>query len=1010
MKKIIKVPTKHNIKKYINTNPENGLDSNEIVLRQKEFGFNEIKKIKTKNIFYLFMIQLKDLMALLLLFSGIIALILAFYYKFVLGQNEVIIFVQSAIIIGIVFLNSLFGAIQEFRSISSVKELNKLSSQKAKVLRNGIVNIIDSINITIGDIIIVEAGDLIPADAKLISSSFLRCNESNLTGESLPSEKNSNSHSSEFSALADKHDYIFSGCTVTNGRGTAIVYDIGNKTQIGRIANLLKKNNKIKTPLQLKLLKLGKYLGIVGIIITIFSFLFSIFVLEGIINNIKNANFKNIILSIPPSLILSISLATAAIPEGLSTVINIILAIGMKRMSEKNGLIKKLHAVETLGSTAVICSDKTGTLTMNKMKVVRMWTPNSKTELVPKDKLNKYQHKLIKFATLCTDCVIENSVGSNNHSVIGDPTEIAIVELALIKGYDDDEWDRDNKRLLDIPFDSNRKMMTSINKIDGKNIVIVKGAPDILFKNCRDYNLDIAKNINSKWSNKSIRVIGVAYKEFHGEIKKDMDSNFYEKDLRFLGLIGMIDPPRKEVKKAISECISAGIKPVMITGDHINVAKSIGRELGIYKKGDLAITGIDIDKISEKDLKENICKYSIFARVSPENKIRIIKAWQSINQVVAMTGDGVNDAPALQAADVGCAMGVTGTDVSKEAADMILIDDNFATIVASIKSGRGIYENIRRVTKFLLSSNLASILSIVLGMIVFYFVFDPKFLKWGEINLTQNIIKLEQKDINNLNNYFNKGMGFNTTLTTIQILITNIIIDTIPGIALGTQITSDDLMKIRPRSKYESIFDNGLIKDIFISGFITGIVTVFSFILGAYYAISNQEIGMKFYYGTTAAFITLSIGGVLRSLSISSKKSIFFTHIKYNKFIYLACFISLTIVCIVTLIPKISYIFGEGYSHSDIKNIVKNSDPDLFYKLNNGHSWANIYNYLFNKKNENCLMPAQIYLFSFVFTLIPFIYLEIEKFIKYKFFSKKIESKITEFKIIMPPNKKNIFF
>lgn len=978
-KKTIEVPSQKDYSQYLKTNPKIGLVQAEVLRRQKIFGFNELKKMKTRNFIAIFFSQLKDLMALLLLFAGFSALALAFWFQFEKGETQVLTFIQASIIIGIVFLNALFGAIQEHRSSTAVEQLQKISSQKTKVLRNKILTIIDSKQIVIGDIIVIEAGDSITADCRLLESSNLKCVESALTGESLPVEKDHEEISDLKSPIGDRINWIFSGCTAINGRATAIVEKIGNDTEIGKVAKLLSNKDNLKTPLQHKLHRLGKYLGIFGIIITLVSFIFSILVVEGLA---FSGEWNKFLDYFPPSLILAISLATAAIPEGLGTVVNIILSIGVKRMSEKNGLIKKLPAVETLGSTAVICSDKTGTLTLNKMTMVRMWTPFSQTETIPNGKLAKHEIDFLKYATLCTDCVIEDEEGKKR-TVIGDPTEIAIVELALKKGFDDDKWDADNIRIGDIPFDSNRKMMTSINQINGKKIVIVKGAPDVIFEKCKNFDKSIAKKIYDKWSDKAIRVIAIGYKEFHGELPEDLESEQFENDLIFMGLIGMIDPPREEVKSSIEQCAAAGIKPVMITGDHLNTAIAIATNLGIYHTKDLAITGVELDKISDKELKKTIHLYSVFARVSPENKIRIVKAWQSIDQVVAMTGDGVNDAPALQAADIGCAMGITGTDVSKGAADMILIDDNFATIVASVKSGRGIYENIRRVIKFLLSSNLASIISIVLGMIIFFFVFStrPGFGAWGAVDFYTD----DQNDA------INRVIGFQTTITTIQILLTNIIIDTIPGIALGTQRTSNDLMKVRPRSKYESIFADGLIKKIITSGVVSGFATIFAFVLGAHFAINQGAPGLRFYYGTVAAFIALALGGVFKSISISSNKSIFKTKWINNRWVYIACIPSILIIAFATLIPQISFVFGEGNSIGDVQ------------KFFNEEVWNDIEWALFKNKGSNTIVSFEVLLVAVAFSLIPFIALEIEKEINLRFFKKGIESKITEFKIIPRP-------
>lgn len=971
---------------YLDTNIKAGLSSTEVSERQKKFGLNALKKVKRKNIISLFFSQLKEIMSILLLVAGLFALGLTIYQNIQTpNEPDVLAYSQSSIILFIVFINAFFSATQEYKSNSAIEALQKMTSPKSKVLRDGKMNLIPSNELTIGDILFVEAGDLISADCLLIDASNLKCVESTLTGESMPVDKDHTKKSNSSSPIGSRLDHIFSGCNVINGRGTGIIIGIGNKTEIGKVAELLGNTDLLKTPLQHKLHKLGQRLGLFGIFITFISFIFSLLVIENVITN----GFE----SFPPSIILAISLATASIPEGLNTVVNIILAIGVKRMSDQNGLIKKLSSVETLGSTAVICSDKTGTLTMNKMTVVKMWVPKLKKEDVTTDKeekLSKEHLALLKYATLCTDCVIEETEEGN--ILIGDPTEIAIAEFAIHKGYDDDKWDEDYKRIDDIPFDSNRKMMTSINIINGKQIAIVKGAPDVLFSKCKNVNLKELKEINNKWSDNAVRVLAVAYKEIKGKLPKEIHSKDIENNLNFMGLIGMIDPPREEVKHSIQICKSAGIKPVMITGDHLNTAIAIAKDLGIMNDNDLAITGHHLDELSDEELLENIQKYSVYARVSPENKIRIVKAWQSLDQVVAMTGDGVNDAPALKAADIGCAMGITGTDVSKGAADMVLTDDNFSTIVSSVRAGRGIYQNIIRIIEFLISSNIASVISILIGMFLFYIIFeDPNTgLNWGRLsegmfgsfNLTADMAS-----------EINRQIKFQTTLTTIQILITNVVIETLPGIALGTQRTSDELMNFRPRSKYESIFANGLIGKIIILGFINGILTIIAFTLGAFIAIATGAPGLRFYYGTVASFLALALGCVSKSISISSNKFLLIEKFNHIKWVLIACFGSLIIVLISTIIPQVSSLFGERPELKFTGALASLTDIDK----------THILKIVFDSKTINDNVHGYVYLTGFGLAIVPLIILEIEKLIKIKFHeNKKIEDN-SKFKLIPKP-------
>ncbi|MGL4183756.1 MAG: cation-translocating P-type ATPase [Metamycoplasmataceae bacterium] len=966
---------------YLKTKIDQGLSSEEVEQRQKLFGLNSIKKDKQVSFFILFLRQLTELMSLLLLVAGILSLALSIYQQ-TRGEDVVLQYTQTAILLSIVFINSLFGSIQEIKSNNAIEELEKMTSSNAKVIRNGIITLINSNEITIGDILIVEAGDTIQADAMLLEVNNLQVIESILTGESNAIDKNLEKTEGDI-PLGDQKNKIFSGTNVINGRGVAIVVSIGNNTEIGKVAKLISDDkNKTKTPLQYKLHNLSKYLGIVGIIITILTFFFSLFIIE----NVVNEGFK----AVQPSLILAISLAAAAIPEGLNAVVNIILSIGVKKMSRKNAIIKKLPAVETLGSTSVICSDKTGTLTMNKMTITNLWAfKNNYVEKQNLIKLSKEQIELLKYAVLCTDA----SIDENNleETPVGDPTELCILELALKNKFSPITWDKEFPRITTIPFDSNRKLMTSINQIDDEFYVIVKGAPDVIFSKCKNIDDDTEiKKINNSWSNKAIRVLGVGIKKINKNNLNinNLDINEIENDLDFIGLIGMIDPPREEVKLSIKECISAGIKPVMITGDHLNTAVAIAIELGIITNPEIqkSITGTELNLLSDEYLKEHINDYSVYARVSPEDKLRIVKAWQANNQVVAMTGDGVNDAPALKAADIGCAMGITGTDVSKGAADMILTDDNFSTIIESVKSGRSIYESIRNIVKFLLSSNIAGIISIVLGMIIFYFVFEIG--NWGYLNeSTFNGVNITIDQANAINS----NIKFQTTLTTIQILINNIVIETLPGVALGIQENTSSLMNRRPRSKYESIFADKLIIKIFVTGIINGLLTILAFTLGVFVAIETGVPMLRFFYGNIAAFISLTIGGILKSISMSSKISIFKTKWGENKWVYLACFVSFAIILISTLIPPVASLFGERPVISE--ELIKNTNLSI-EQLNK---------IIFNNSTVNDMLNWELFLIGFSFGLIPLIILEIEKYFKNNYGSHKIISNITTFEIIPKP-------
>lgn len=988
-------PPSEELPDLLNSDPELGLSSKEAQKRLEKFGPNVLKKQKKQNFFVLFVKQLCEMMSILLLIAGLIALGLAIYQNIAEPTSNTIAlsYAQAGILLFIVIINGLFGSIQEAKSNNAIEELEKMSSPQAKVIRDSKMIMIDSSQIVLGDIMVVEAGDFIPADAKLIEASSLKCIESALTGESEPVEKNLNVIDDNV-PLGEQKNKIFSGTQVVNGRAVAVVIGTSNNTEIGKVADLLSDKEGSMTPLQYKLHKLGKMLGWVGIVITFLTFLFSLLVIEDVITTGFDA--------VQPSLILAVSLAAAAIPEGLSAVVNIILSIGVKRMSNKNALIKKLPAVETLGSTAIICSDKTGTLTMNKMTVVKLWVDGENEDF--DETKNERKVDLLKYLNLCTDAQVDED--NEKAKSIGDPTEIALLDAAIKWDFSPDQWDDDYDRIADIPFDSDRKLMTSINIIEGEKIAIVKGAPDVLISRCNNVDVNHISVINNKWSDNAIRVLALGIKKVSDKEIQNLDQDEIEKNLTFIGLVGMIDPPREEVRSSIAECINAGIKPVMITGDHLNTAVAIAKDLGIIfdEQKQKAITGEELSNLDDKTLEEHINDYSVFARVSPEDKIKIVKAWQKRDQVVAMTGDGVNDAPALKAADIGCAMGITGTDVSKSAADMILTDDNFATIVESVKSGRGTYENIRKIVKFLLSSNVAGIISIVIGMMIFYFVFS--LAGWGALSAdcyNGHILSSEQA------NYFNSQIKFNSTLTTIQILINNIVIETLPGVALGIQDVRNDLMNNRPRSKYESIFADKLISKILITGIINGLMTIVAFTIGAQIAISNGEFGLRFFYGNVAAFFALTIGGILKSISMSSKNIIFKAKWEESKWVYLSCVISLMIIFISTLVPQIASLFGE-------RPEITSTFVD---EMNNPGSTANqfdmdsIKNSFFGGQDKNSFINPYIILIGIIAGLIPFIVLEIEKIVETKDKSNNKNEKIKEFKLIEKPipfSKKYPFF
>lgn len=978
-----------NIESYLKTNKDLGLSNKEVLERRAKFGFNILKKAKRESFIVAFLKTLIfEMMSLLLFVTGLIGLALAIYENIKNTPTYVIAYVEAGVLLSIDIVNGLFGTIQERKSTNAIEELEKMSSPTTKVLREGKIIQIPSKEVVIGDIIIVEAGDTVSADAVLFFDSHLRISESILTGESEAVLKDADFKSQPTDAIGDQKNKIFSGTNVLNGKGYGIVYAIGNKTEIGKIANLLNDSQQMLSPLQLKLQKLGKWLGIFGIILTLITFLFSLFVIENIINN------PSIVAAIQSSLLLAISLAAIAIPEGLTAIVTIILSIGVKEMTKKNALIKKLPSVETLGSTSVICSDKTGTLTMNKMTVTKLWTEKDQDESA---QINENKKEMLIKAVLCTDAVIdENPDKSKRKVAIGDPTEIAILQLAFDNKISILNLKNEFKRIGEIPFDSERKLMSSIHLINNKKMLIVKGAPDVLFKKCKTFDVKKVEEIYNKWSNEAIRVLAIAQKEItNNETLEDIKPEDYEYDLNFIGLIGMIDPPREEVKVSIRECISAGIKPIMITGDHLNTAQAIARELGIINSDkDLAITGKELDAMSDEQLFSNIEKYSVYARVSPENKIRIVKAWQAKDQVVAMTGDGVNDAPALKAADIGCAMGITGTDVSKQASDMILMDDNFSTIVEAVKLGRNIYENIRRITKFLLSSNITGIFAIVFGMIIFYFIFDLG--GWGKITPEQLILQGIPEDLSiKYAEELNQNIKFQSTITTILVLIHHMIIETFPGVALGAQLTTTNLMNQKPISKYESIFARGLIGQILLYGILHGVLTIISFILGVQIAIASGAPLLRFNYGIIATFLTLSVGGVLKSIVMCSSNVVWKQKFSECKWIYLSSLISIFLIIIVVSIPQLTWICVEDPNYQ-LQNVDPNMQSIVETAINN----------LKGNITRNDYFNPSIYLIGTAFGILTFVCLEILKYYE-KLWIKDNRIKVNGFELIKRPKKFN---
>ena len=818
--------------KELRTSLEAGLSSQEAQQRLGQYGENKLAEKKKKTNLQRFLEQFKDAMIIILLLAAAVSFVVACF------GHDPMEFFEPLLILLIVVLNAVLGMVQEAKAEKALDALKNMSAPHARVLRDGKEQVIDAAQLVPGDVIRLEAGDFIPADARLLKSVSLKSEESALTGESVPSEKDAAALVEEKAPLGDRSNMVFSGCSVTYGTATAVVTGTGMNTEMGKIAGLLEGEEEGQTPLQQKLAQLGKYLGFVALAACAVIFVVG---LAGGINVLE-------------IFMTAVSLAVSAIPEGLPAIVTIVLAIGVQRMVKKNALIRRLPAVETLGSASVICSDKTGTLTQNRMTLVKLWV-NGEPELETVSASNTpAARELLRYGALCCDgSVVYKEDGTEQH--IGDPTETSILVAAHKNGMEQDELNRQYPRLAELPFDSDRKLMTSVNQIDGKIVAIVKGAFDMMAARCVSGNLEAAKEKNDEMSRGALRVLAVGYK-FLEKAPEDPTSEELENGLTLLGLVGMIDPPRPEAKAAVATCRQAGIKPVMITGDHVVTASAIAKELGILGDGDKAITGAQLDAMTEEQLDQEVEHISVYARVSPENKIRIVKAWQRKGQVVSMTGDGVNDAPALKAADIGCAMGITGTDVAKGAADMTLTDDNFATIVDAVREGRGIYANIKKVVGFLLGTNIGEVLTVFFAMILWH----------------------------------------KTPLLSMQLLWINLVTDSLPAISLGMEAVEADVMDHKPKPKSEGIFAHGLGIQVVLQGCMFALLTLAAFVLG-------QRFGGSLEAGQTMAFMVLALTQIVQSFNMRSQRSLFAIGPFSNKKLNGAALLSLALVCLVLFTP-----------------------------------------------------------------------------------------------------------
>ena len=814
-----------------------GLSQAEAQQRLSQYGENKLREKPKKTNFQRFLDQFKDAMILILL----IAAAISFTVAIVEGNPKE--FFEPVLILLIVFINAILGVFQESKAEKALDALKNMSAPHARVIRDGKEMLISSSELVPGDIIRLEAGDFIPADARLLQSASLKAEESALTGESVPSEKDAEAVVDEDAPLGDRSNMVFSGCSVTYGTATAIVTATGMDTQMGKIADLLDNEEEGQTPLQQKLAQLGKYLGFMALGACAIIFL------VGILNGLE-------ILHI---FMTAVSLAVSAIPEGLPAIVTIVLSIGVQRMVKKNAIIRRLPAVETLGSASVICSDKTGTLTQNRMTLVKAWLDGQDEPEDISENNSEAIRKLLSYATLCSNGSVEFKDGHETH--LGDPTETAIVLAAHKNGMPKELLNQQYPRLGEIPFDSDRKLMTTINLVEGKHLVIVKGAVDVMASRCVSGDLEKAAQVNENMSRNALRVLAVGYK-FIDAMPATLTPEELETDLHFMGLVGMIDPPRPEAKAAVALCRKAGIKVVMITGDHVVTASAIAKDLDILRDGDRAITGAQLDAMSDEELDAQVTEISVYARVSPENKIRIVKAWQRRDQIVSMTGDGVNDAPALKAADIGCAMGITGTDVAKGAADMTLTDDNFATIVDAVQEGRGIYANIKKVVGFLLGTNIGEVITVFVAMLL-----------WHE-----------------------------SPLLSMQLLWINLVTDSLPAIALGMEPVENDVMDRKPKPKKEGLFAHGFGVRTVLQGVMFGSLSLIAYWLGKTF--TGLEAG-----GQTLAFMVLAMSQVVQAFNMRSEHSLFKIGPFTNKTLNKAALISTGLMVLVMFTP-LSGIFG----------------------------------------------------------------------------------------------------
>ena len=860
------------VEKELQTDINKGLNNEQVKEKTEKYGLNELQAAKKKTLLQRFLDQFKDFSIIVLIIAAIVSGAVG------IAQGEGI--TDTIIISIVVIVNAVIGVAQESKAEKSLEALQKLSDHASKVIRNGNMSVIPAKELVPGDIVVLDTGDYIPADLRIIEAVNLKSQESSLTGESVPVEKSVEKLDDKEIGIGDRVNMLFSSSLVTYGRGKGIVVETGMTTEVGKIAGMINSAEKQETPLQQKLNKLGKTLGIVAL---------SICVLIFIIGLIQGKE--------PISMFMTaVSLAVAAIPEGLAAVSTIVLAIGVQKMVKKNAIVKRLPAVETLGSATVICSDKTGTLTQNKMTVEKIFWNNQLKDMSEVQKIenkDKELTELIYANMLCNDTKI-----AENGDLAGDPTETALIDMAFKLDFKQDVIEK-LKRVEEVPFDSDRKLMTTVNQVDNKYVVYTKGGIDELLNRCIDYEIngekktDLAeytktiRSQNETMAKEALRVLGCAYKEIdHIPSKEEMKD--IENNLTFIGMVGMIDPPREEAKKAVEKCKTAGIKTVMITGDHKITATAIAKKLGILENEDEAITGLELEKMSDEDLEKNIRKYSVYARVSPEHKVRIVKAWQKNGEIVAMTGDGVNDSPALKTSDIGCAMGIVGTDVAKEAADVILTDDNFATIVSAVEEGRRIYDNILKVIQFLLSSNVGEIVVLLVATLM-----TPLIGHWFGI-----------ADLNHLE-----------ILLPIHILWINLVTDSLPALALAFDPANKGIMNRKPLKPSKGVFTKGMVWRVIYQGVMIGGLTLAAFLIGL--GTTTEPIDgltleeSKIEVGQTMAFVTLAFSELVHVFNVrNNKESLFKTKVFNNSKLIWAILGSAALMLVILLVPALRNVFS----------------------------------------------------------------------------------------------------